>query len=93
MELTSEELKLIEEYAGLFLSYEEIAALLDKELDQFITAIQNKKSEAYRAYLKGKTISKMLIRKKTIKMASNGSPQAEIMANQYMSDQELSETE
>jgi hypothetical protein len=93
MTFTREELDRIEEYAGLFLSYDEIAVLLEKDAEEFCAAVKTKNDKAYLAYFRGKTKSKIEIRKNVIKMARHGSPQAELMANQYMSDQLISETE
>ena len=60
MKLSEEELIKIEEYSALFLNYEEIAVLLEKEIESFKDEIQNTRSKAYYAYLKGKTKTKKL---------------------------------
>lgn len=93
MILTDVELSKIEEYAGLFLSYEEIAILLDKDCETFGAAVKSKKSTVYKAYMKGKTMTKLEIRRKVVKMAMHGSPNAEEMVNQYITDQEVTETD
>ncbi len=93
MNFTDDELNRIEEYAALFLTYEEIAILIDKNCVQFISSAKSKTSPAYKAYMKGKLKTKLEIRKKIIKMAMHGSPQAEMLVNQYISDQEVSETD
>lgn len=77
----------IQEYAGYFLSCKEIAALLDIDPDVF----RDTDSPEYKAYYKGKTEAKLQIRKNIVKLAKHGSPQAEQLAEKYMSDQELSE--
>lgn len=91
MDVSEDILKLIEEYAGLFLTCEEIAALIDIEISEFTSEIYAKKGAVYRAYLRGKTFSKMEIRKNVVKMAKYGSPQAEAQAEKFIIEQELSE--
>ena len=91
MTLTDQQLADIEELAGLFLTPNEIAILLDLDFDSFIQSLQNKKSPAYKHYFRGKTTSKKTIRQKVIKMAHHGSPQAEEMANEYIATQNLFE--
>lgn len=82
-------LQKIEEYAGYFLTFKEIASLTGIEADVF----NDTESEEYKAYFKGKTISKLEIRKNIVKLAKHGSPQAEQLTDKYISDQELSEYE
>lgn len=93
MNLTDEELSLIEEYAGLFLTIGEIAIMLEKDVPKLIAASKNKTNPVYMAYMKGKIKMKVDIRRKVIKMAIHGSPKAEEQVNKYISDQELSETD
>ena len=91
MNLSDEQLKDIEELAGLFLTADEIAILIDLDIDLFIAEISNKKSRAFAAYFLGKTRSKKKIRENVIKMARNGSPQAEELADAYIESQKLFE--
>lgn len=93
MNFTDDELKKIEEYASLFLTYEEIAILLEKDYGQFLSVIKSKSSNAYQYYMKGKVKTKLELRKKIVKMALHGSPQAEMLVNQFIEDQEISETD
>ena len=93
MEFTDDELKKIEEYAALFLSYEEIAIMIDKNYEKFTSAAKSKLNPAYKAYMKGKLKTKIELRQKIVKMALHGSPQAEMLVSQYISDQEVSETD
>ena len=92
-ELSQDILLRVEEYAGLFLFPEEIAVMIEIPYDDFARLLKNKKSPAYLAYMKGKTTSKMQIRKNIISMARNGSPQAEMLAGKFISDQAIAETE
>lgn len=91
MELNAEELEKVKEYAGLFLSLEDIAILLEKDLESFRAAFRNKQSELYKAYRLGQVTSKANLRRPVIKMASHGSPQAELLADKYITEQSLSE--
>lgn len=87
LELSTDQLAQVREYAGLFLSYEEIALLIDVNYDEFVRAVRNRKSDVYRAYLLGRTESKVDIRRNVINLAKKGSPQAEELAEKYMMDQ------
>jgi hypothetical protein len=91
MNISEDQLKQIFEYAGLFLSPEEIAVLIDVEVQPFITAVKSKKGEIYLQYMKGKTESKRAIRENVIKMAKHGSPQAEDLAEKYITEQKIAE--
>nr|NQU89742.1 hypothetical protein [Bacteroidota bacterium] len=91
MNLTETQLKDIEELAGLFLSPEEIAILIDVNYDLFTVELLKKKGPVYKAYCKGKTESKKAIHTNVVKMATLGSPQAEEMANDFIFKQELAE--
>jgi IS30 family transposase len=89
MNLTQEELLQIEEQAGLFLNIEEIALLLNKNKKELKAEIKKENTPANIAYNKGKTITKMELRKNIIKMAKHGSPNAEAMVNKYIKTQEI----
>lgn len=91
MNFNTEEIEKIKEYAALFLSWEDIAILLEKDVDQFREEFRNKNSELYKAYRHGQVISKRDLRIPVIKMAKHGSPQAELLADKYISEQSLSE--
>lgn len=84
MNLTEQQIKEIEELAGLFLTADEIAILLDIDVDLFMKTIHTKKGPIYKAYFKGKTRSKKQIRENVVKLARNGSPQAEEMVDGYI---------
>lgn len=84
MNLTEEQIKEIEELAGLFLEPDEIAVLTDIDIEYFNNQLEHKKGEIYMAYLRGKTISKKEIHQNVVKMAKLGSPQAEELANTFI---------
>lgn len=91
MNLSEEQLKAISDYAGLFLTPEEIAVLLDMDVQQFMAEIKSKKGLVYIHYMKGKTLAKKEIRENVLKMARHGSPQAEELAEKYISEQKIAE--
>lgn len=89
----ADHLSKIEEYAALFLLPEEIAILVNINFKDFTRELKNKTSPIYLAYMRGKIKTKLELRKNTLLMARNGSPQAELMASKFMREQSLSETE
>lgn len=91
MNLSEQQLREIEELAGLFLNPDEIAVLMDLDAQLFSETIQKRKGEAWLAYFKGKTIIKKQIHANVIKMARNGSPQAEELARQMIQEQNIAE--
>jgi len=91
MNLTNEQLNLIEEYSSFFMTVDEIAVLIGVDVTEFTEAIQRRKSKVHLAYKKGQTLTKLEIRKNVVKLAKHGSPQAELLADKYMTDQELKE--
>ena len=91
MELISEEIDKVREYAGLFLTVEEIAILLLKDVDEFKEAFRDKNGNLYKAYRYGQVSSKLNLRRPVSKMAEHGSPQAELLADKYISEQLMSE--
>ena len=91
MNLTDELLQQVHDNAALFLSPEEIAVLLDLDVSRFCAEIKSKKGLVYTRYMKGKTESKKAIRENVVKMAKHGSPQAEELAEKYISEQKIAE--
>ena len=91
MNLTEEQIKEIEELAGLFLEADEIAVLTNIDIDVFNQQLERKKGDIYLAYLRGKTVSKREIHQNVVKMAKHGSPQAEELANILIDKQKLAE--
>lgn len=63
----------------------EIAILFDLDPDSFEHEINhNTSSEIYKHYNKGRLQTKLDLRKKIIKLAIAGSPQAEVLADKYI---------
>lgn len=91
--LDKETLDKITELAGLFLSIREIALLTGLDYDVLQEMIEDEDSEVSLAYRIGKAESKYEIRKKVIQLAKLGSPQAEVLANKYIEEQEIEEND
>ena len=85
-------LQSIQEYAGYFLLPEEISILLDMDIAEFNQHLRNPASPVYKAYHKGKLVSKLKIRKNIVTLAYDGSPAAEQLAVKFLSEQNIAET-
>jgi len=83
--------KLIEEYAGLFLTIEEIAVLLDVDPAELRRDIRGGKSERSKAYNRGKLNSILEVRRQTVAFAKKGSPSAEELVQGYIIKQAKNE--
>lgn len=91
MELTDEQLALVEEYASAFLTFREIAVLIGVNVYQFCELMNDKDSPAFYRYFVGKTRAKYEIRKNIVDMAKKGSPQAEDLSQALIHDSEFDE--
>lgn len=91
MELTDEQLGLVEEYAAAFLTFREIAVLLGVNVYAFLELMKDKDSPVYYRFFLGKTKAKFEIRKNIVDMAKKGSPQAEELTLSLMHDAEFEE--
>jgi len=91
MELTDEQLALVEEYASAFLTFREIAVLIGVNVYQFCELMNDKDSPAFYRYFLGKTRAKYEIRKNIVDMAKKGSPQAEDLSQALIHDSEFDE--
>ena len=96
MELSTEKLKIIEEYSEALLSPSEIAVLIDVEYnDQSLfcdMCINHRRTGVYQAYQKGKLKTKFELRKTVIKLAKAGSPAAEPLVDKYLKELSISES-
>lgn len=81
----------IEEYAGLLLTVDEIAVLLDLDAAELRREIRHGKSARAKAYQKGKLKTVVEIRKQTVMFAKKGSPAAESLVNGFMIKQQQNE--
>lgn len=77
MDINTDELEQIEQYAAVFMTLDEIALLLRKELTAFRKEALKANSPINLAYQRGKLQSKFEINQSIAKMAKMGSPQAQ----------------
>lgn len=91
--MNEESLNRLKEYAAHFMRLDEIAVLLDIDEESFREEIADKRSEVSKVYRKARAESVFTLRQKIMKLARNGSPQAEILVNRFIEDQLLSEHE
>ena len=89
--ITDDQLKLVEKYAALFLIPAEIAILIDVDKRVFFSMLKDESSPVYKAYMLGKVNSMLSLRENIIKLAKNGSPQAEMLIKDLIRKQELAE--
>lgn len=91
MNLTEEQIKLIGEMSEALLPAEEIAILLKipvADRDLFVQITKNHKADPiYEAFHFGRLSTKLALRKTVIKLAKNGSPAAEPIAEKYIREQ------
>lgn len=88
---STDQLEKIKEYAGLLLSPDQIALMLEVELDVLKSQIRKINTEAYLAYHKGKLEILVEIRKQEINLAKLGSPMAVDLVDKYILEQKLGE--
>lgn len=84
-------IKLIEEYAGLFLTIDEIAILLEMDPAELRREIRHGRNEKAKAYQRGKLKSMLEVRRQTVEFAKKGSPAAENLVNNYIQKQAQNE--
>lgn len=84
MSCEEDELKMIEELAGLFFKTEEIAIVLEKDPEQFSCEIKLGESEASRIFTKGWMESERKIRQSIFDSAVNGSNPAQVIMLEYI---------
>lgn len=82
----------VEKYAGLLLEISEIALLVNISVKEFKREIKNSNSSVYKAYHRGKLKTKIRLRENVLKFAQKGSPQAEMLVEKYIDNQEISES-
>lgn len=89
MNLNHEQIQKVKEYASLFLSYEEIALLLQINSDDFIAEVTDEYSEVYKAYELGRLENEIEIRKQIIALAKLGSPAAQEQAMRLLKELQI----
>lgn len=91
MEYNEELLKVIEQYAGVLTSIQDIAVLLDLDEDQLKMDIMDKHSEVSKRYRKAKAHIHMELRLQEIDLAKLGSTIAIEQVHKYATEQQMSE--
>ena len=91
MNLSEEQLSVIRDMAAHFMPPVEIAFMLGVSADDFRCWLQDDNHPAFRAYNEAKIASVLELRRKIVGMAKKGSPQAEMLVNQFIQDQILGE--
>ncbi len=76
MNLNSEQLTELEEFASLLMSPEEIATILEIDRAELKKEIKSESGPVYTAFIKGKLKTEAALRKATIKFAQQGSTPA-----------------
>jgi hypothetical protein len=77
LNLSEEELKQVEEFAGLCFTPEQIAVILEKDEDDFLAEFKRKSSVIRKAYNKGALIKEAEVRKSIFELAKSGSSSAQ----------------
>jgi hypothetical protein len=85
--ITSEQLDNIEEFASNFMTWRQIAILVDIPDNELKEKLLDKNSQIYIRYTKGKTKSILEINKRLVKLAKLGSPQAELLVKDDINKQ------
>lgn len=85
---TPEMLEQIEQYASIFLTITDMAAILDVPAEQLREDISDRSSDVARRYLRGKAASKVKIHHQEMQLAYVGSPLALENAQKNLMDME-----
>lgn len=86
--LPDEILSEITRMASSLMQAREIAILLDLDIKAFTYIVKNKPDDpATIAFNKGRLQTKLELREKIIKLAKAGSPQAEVLADKYLTQE------
>jgi CO/xanthine dehydrogenase Mo-binding subunit len=81
----------IEAMAAALMTVDQIAALTDIDPDELRERIALRSDPVSMAYRRGKAQTIFDIKAKVIKLAKAGSPQAELLSDRYMNEQQTSE--
>jgi len=89
--MTDEQLAIIDDMAAHFMTPRDIAIVLGVDYNDFQLSLSDPSSEEYSHYHKSKITSILEVRRKVVKMAKSGSPQAEILVTGFMNEQKIKE--
>ena len=76
----------ISELAGNLTSLDDIAVLLDIDIDDLRLELANPSSPVRKAYMKARAATALVLRKQEIELAKVGSPLAVQLTNAYLRD-------
>ncbi len=86
-----DELSKIEDLASLFLTVSEIAFECNIPEAELRREIRGKSTDRAKAYFRGKIKTKIAMRRQILDFAIAGSPQAEIMMDDFLNEQNTNE--
>ena len=78
-----DQIAIIEDYASLFLTIDEIAMLMNLDAETLRREIRHKQSDLAKAYWRGKLRTVVAMRRQTLTYAEKGSPTAENLMQDY----------
>ena len=87
LELKEDQLELVKELAYDLMSWKDIAFFLNVKPSVFKTVFDNENSDLRIAYQSGRIKRKHELRKPILQMATQGSPQAELLAMKFLDEQ------
>ena len=90
---TEDLLTQIADYAAHFMRVDEIAVLCGIDEEELKDAIADRKSKVSLCYRRARAESVFTLRQKILKLARNGSPQAELLIANFIQEQTISENE
>ena len=93
MKITDEEIEQVRLYAYDLMTWRDIAYLLGKERHEFHAAFMNERNPVHIAYHKGRVERIHNLRVPVLKLAEMGAPQAELLAQKFIEEQEIGETD
>ena len=86
MELTKEQLEQIYALSKLFFTSKNIAIVIGVDIQAFMKECRKESSEAFRAYMKGRLETEVLLREKIIDYSIKGSVPAQTMAIKFLDE-------
>lgn len=89
--LDDDQMKLLQEYASLLFTIDEIAILLKVDPVSLRRDIRHGKNLVAEAYFMGKLETMIAVRRNIIQFAKKGSPQAETFVKDYLEQQNNNE--
>lgn len=89
LNLTEEQLGMLEEMGSVFFNHKQCAIVLQVSFNELQNDMLNDQSAAYQAYERGRLQTLLEVRKNAIAMARNGSSPAQNLVEKMLSDYEF----